>query len=96
MVMAASEAFVNAVEHAQNPSLPEIEVTAKVVDRVVTLAVRDHGSWEWESRRPGGYGFLLMARFMHRVDVNSVEGDGTTVTLQRKLGVSRLRESMAT
>jgi anti-sigma regulatory factor (Ser/Thr protein kinase) len=41
IVTAVSEAFINAVEHAQDPSSPQIDVTAEVVDDHVTLAVRD-------------------------------------------------------
>src|SRR5262245_39891744 len=84
IVTAVSEAFVNAVEHAQNPSSPQIDVTAVVTDGGVMLAVRDHGSWRKEPRRPGGYGLLLMRTFMSTVEVHSASGT-TTVTMWREL-----------
>jgi anti-sigma regulatory factor (Ser/Thr protein kinase) len=84
IVTAVSEAFINAVEHAQDPSSPQIDVTAEVVDNQVTLAVHDRGSWRAEPRRPGGYGLLLMRTFMSAVEVHSAAG-ATTVTMRREL-----------
>ncbi|HWQ01276.1 MAG TPA: ATP-binding protein [Gaiellaceae bacterium] len=86
IVTAVSEAFINAVEHAQDPSSPQIEITAEVVDDHVTLAVRDHGSWRAEPRRTGGYGLLLMRTLMSAVEVHSATG-ATTVTMRRELRV---------
>jgi anti-sigma regulatory factor (Ser/Thr protein kinase) len=87
MVIAVSEAFVNAVEHPRNPSLDRIDVEGRVVDHTVTVSVRDYGSWQHERLRPGGNGFLLMRMLMDAVEVDSWLG-GTTVTLQRRLAGS--------
>ena len=84
IVTAASEAFINAVEHPQRPTSPEIDVTAEVLDHHVKLVVRDHGSWREQPRRPGGYGLLLMRTFMSAVEVHSASGT-TTVTMRRDL-----------
>jgi anti-sigma regulatory factor (Ser/Thr protein kinase) len=86
IVAAVSEAFINAVEHAQDPSSPQIDVTAEVVDHHVTLAVHDRGSWRVEPRRPGGHGLLIMRTFMSSVEVQSATGS-TTVTMRRELRV---------
>ena len=82
IVTAVSEAFINAVEHAQDPSSPQIDVTAEVVDNQVTLAVHDRGSWRADPRRPGGYGLLLMRTFMDDVKYNSTGNRCTMVKVR--------------
>jgi len=86
IVTAVSEAFINAVEHAQDPTSPQVDVKAEVIDHQLTLAVHDHGAWRIEPRRPGGYGLLLMRTFMSAVEVHSATGS-TTVTMRRELRV---------
>jgi anti-sigma regulatory factor (Ser/Thr protein kinase) len=84
VVMATSEAFVNAVEHPQDPTVDLIDIGGMVVDGVLTLTVRDYGSWQQRRRRPGGNGFLLMRELMDAVEVDH-RLDGTEVTLRRRL-----------
>jgi CheY-like chemotaxis protein/anti-sigma regulatory factor (Ser/Thr protein kinase) len=62
LVLAACEAATNAVEHAQEPAEPVIDVGAEVVGGRVEVAVRDHG--RWRERVPSmdrGRGSMLMS-----------------------------------
>ncbi|MEU5907024.1 ATP-binding protein [Micromonospora sp. NPDC047467] len=84
LLLAASEAMNNAVEHAQRPSRPEVRVRLRVGDGLVRISVRDFGTWR--DRRPAmdrGRGALLMNAYG---DVRMVStGEGTTVTIERRL-----------
>ncbi len=84
LLVAASEAVNNAVEHAQRPSRPEVRVRVEVGGGLVRISVRDFGTWR--DRRPAmdrGRGALLMNAYG---DVRLVStGDGTTVTIERRL-----------
>jgi anti-sigma regulatory factor (Ser/Thr protein kinase) len=84
LLLAASEAFNNAVEHAHNPRRPEIEVSVVVRGGDVVLRVRDHG--EWRPRRSSmdrGHGSSLMSA-AGQVHIGPGP-DGTVVTIQRRL-----------
>ncbi|MFG1881641.1 ATP-binding protein [Micromonospora sp. NPDC049102] len=84
LLLAASEAMNNAVEHAQRPSRPEVRVRLQVGDTLVRISVRDFGTWR--DRRPAmdrGRGALLMNAYG---DVRLIStGEGTTVTIERRL-----------
>ena len=89
--LAATEAFGNAVEHPHEPSARVIDVQGTIVDRTVTVSVRDYGSWGDERQRAeGGYGFPLMRQLVDTVDVDT-GSEGTAITLQRRIGQPRLR-----
>jgi anti-sigma regulatory factor (Ser/Thr protein kinase) len=85
VLTAASEAFANAVEHPREPTSEQVDVGASVADDVVTLTVRDYGSWQHQRLRPGGNGLVLMRELMDAVEVDCWL-DGTTVTMRRHLG----------
>ncbi|MEV1147422.1 ATP-binding protein, partial [Micromonospora sp. NPDC049799] len=84
LLLAASEAVNNAVEHAQRPTRPEVRVRLRVSDGTVQIAVRDFGTWR--DRRPAmdrGRGATLMNAYG---DVRMIStGEGTTVTIERRL-----------
>jgi anti-sigma regulatory factor (Ser/Thr protein kinase) len=84
VVIVASEAVNNAVEHAQDPSRPQVDVHVGLAGGTLTLRVRDYGAWR--ARRPSmdrGHGSSLMSAL---ADVRIDPGpDGTTVTLTRRL-----------
>ncbi|WP_245724552.1 ATP-binding protein [Micromonospora citrea] len=84
LLLAASEAVNNAVEHAQRPSRPEVRVRLRVADGTVRISVRDFGTWR--DRRPAmdrGRGATLMNA---HADVRMVStAEGTTVTIERHL-----------
>ncbi|MCL7460372.1 ATP-binding protein [Micromonospora echinofusca] len=84
LLLAASEAVNNAVEHAQRPTRPEVRVRLRVADGTVRITVRDFGTWR--DRRPAmdrGRGATLMNAYG---DVRLMStAEGTTVTIERRL-----------
>jgi anti-sigma regulatory factor (Ser/Thr protein kinase) len=87
-MLAAIEAFANAVEHPQQPTSHLVNVTGAITDHTVTIAIRDYGTWKSDHSRKeeGGMGIGLMEHLMDAVRVECVL-DGTTVTMCR-IGVS--------
>ncbi|MBB3677669.1 signal transduction histidine kinase/ActR/RegA family two-component response regulator [Modestobacter versicolor] len=81
LLLAACEAATNAVEHAQDPTEPFVDVTAEVGGGRVEITVRDHG--QWRERVPSmdrGRGSTLMSAF---ADISAVPSPaGTTVTIR--------------
>jgi anti-anti-sigma factor len=91
VVLAASEALANSVEHAYADRPPghraviELEITRDGPEEL-SIVVRDRGAW----RPPGdggtgrGRGLLLMRALMESVGIEPGEG-GTTVRMRRRL-----------
>ena len=85
MLLAASEAFANAVEHPRMPAASVVDVDAEIRGGVLELAVQDHGSWRNEREgEEGGLGFPIMRTLMEQVDVDS-QAEGSRITLRRRL-----------
>ncbi|WP_448623605.1 ATP-binding protein [Geodermatophilus sp. URMC 64] len=83
LVLAASEAANNAVEHAQRPTEPFFDVCAVVDDAAATIVIRDHGRWR-QPRSPSarGRGLALMTAL---ADTTVTAGSrGTTVTIRSR------------
>jgi GAF domain-containing protein/anti-sigma regulatory factor (Ser/Thr protein kinase) len=86
IVLAAWEACANAIEHAQEPTLPDFAFEASRVADRVRVAVRDHGRWKPEvPRAHRGFGLRLMRTLMESVEVSPVP-HGTVVTMERRVG----------
>ncbi|GAA3394805.1 SpoIIE family protein phosphatase [Cryptosporangium minutisporangium] len=88
IVLACSEAIGNAIEHGyRNPSAATtgvVTVSASIVDERVDVTVRDGGMWQPRETPPDrGRGLMLMNRLMDEVTVD--RGDGTTVTMSRRV-----------
>lgn len=84
LLLAASEAVNNAVEHAQAPTRPEVEIRIAVSPERAQVVVQDFGSWrERQSSMDRGHGSTLMSAFGD-VRVMSTS-TGTAVTLERQL-----------
>ncbi|WP_369252641.1 ATP-binding protein [Geodermatophilus amargosae] len=81
LVLAASEAADNAVEHAQRPTQPFFDVCAEIDGSGVTVTVRDHGTWR-QPRIPTvrGRGLAMMDALAETTVTASVRG--TTVTIR--------------
>jgi anti-anti-sigma factor len=86
-MVAVGEACANAAEHAYRGAEPgPMSVSAHVdVDGILTVTVRDHGSWRPPDRDPGdrGRGLLIMRQLVDGVVLE--ESRGTTVTLSLRL-----------
>jgi anti-anti-sigma factor len=88
VMVAVGEACANAAEHAYRGAEPgSMSVAAHVdVDGVLTVSVRDEGTWRPPDRDPGdrGRGLLIMRQLVDGV-VLEEEERGTTVTLSLRL-----------
>jgi hypothetical protein len=88
ILLAANEAFSNAVVHSRQPRSIAVNVDASIDDDgVVEIVVRDHGRWRESSWGTGGagLGLHLMHALMETVDLQTTV-EGTTVRLRRTLG----------
>ncbi|MGY1774028.1 SpoIIE family protein phosphatase [Blastococcus sp. SYSU D00813] len=87
VMVAVGEAAANAAEHAYRDGEPgPMHVSAAVdQDGVLTVVVRDEGTWRPPDRDPGsrGRGLLIMRQLVDGVVLQ--EEDGTTVTLRLRL-----------
>jgi anti-sigma regulatory factor (Ser/Thr protein kinase) len=83
LLLAATEAVNNAVEHAQQPRRPEVEVRLRVARGVVRIVVQDFGGWRQRPpARDRGRGALLMNAYG---DVRvSATPTGTRVSIERR------------
>jgi len=83
LVLAASEAANNAVEHAQQPTEPFFDVCSVVEDGAVTIVIEDHGGWlqpTFPSTRGRG---LAMMRSLADTTVTA-RSHGTMVTIRNR------------
>jgi anti-sigma regulatory factor (Ser/Thr protein kinase) len=84
-VSAASEATSNAIEHAQDPSQPFVDVEVDRAGDVLKVTVRDYGQWRpprFDSDR--NHGLLLIDSLMTRVAINRAQA-GTTIAMELDL-----------
>jgi anti-sigma regulatory factor (Ser/Thr protein kinase) len=85
VLLAASEAFANAVEHPLLPAAAVVDVEAALRGNELEVTIRDYGTWRNErDRAEGGLGFPIMWTVMRDVEVDS-QSDGSTITLRRRL-----------
>ena len=96
---AVSEAVTNAVIHGYQNGEGVIELAASVEGKTLTVTVKDTGvgiadvekamepmfTTAPEGER-SGMGFAFMEAFMDQVEVVSAPGEGTTVTMKKKIG----------
>ncbi len=95
---AISEAVTNAIIHGYKDSDGIVEILGEVRDNEVTYTVKDKGCGIPDikkAREPlytgmpegerSGMGFSIMEAFMDELKVESVEGQGTTVTMTKRL-----------
>ena len=89
LLLATSEAQTNAVKHAYRQPEGVVEVEAFIADGVVTVTVRDQGTWREafaESDDGGGRGIPLIKQ-LTEFDSAS-DRDGTVVRMRRRLTAS--------
>jgi anti-sigma regulatory factor (Ser/Thr protein kinase) len=85
ILLAASEAFANAVEHPLRPAAGVVDIEAEIRDGVLELTIRDYGAWrDRREREEGGLGFPIMRSVMQGVEVDS-QSEGSTITLRQRL-----------
>ena len=95
---AVSEAVTNAIVHAYPDTLGKIVIKARIQEgNVLEITVRDWGcgiAYVERAREPlfttggeerSGMGFTIMESFMDTLRVTSKEGQGTKVTMRRRI-----------
>jgi serine phosphatase RsbU (regulator of sigma subunit)/anti-sigma regulatory factor (Ser/Thr protein kinase) len=83
VVLATWEACANAIEHAVEPQIDLVAVTARLDDECIRVTVSDSGRWAPPSMRENrGLGLRLIESLMTSVDVDESDR-GTTVTLEK-------------
>jgi len=96
---AVSEAVTNAEIHGYQGRNGSICLEARMEDNNLTVIIRDHGVGIRDVKRAmeplfttdlsgerSGMGFSFMAAFMDEVKVESEPGQGTVVTMSKKIG----------
>lgn len=98
---AVSEAVTNAIVHGYRDGKGDVEMLMRLYDNgTVYIRIKDKGKGIADIKAAmepmfttapadeerSGLGFTVMESFMDRVRVRSVPGNGTTVTLEKKIG----------
>jgi anti-sigma regulatory factor (Ser/Thr protein kinase) len=83
LLLAASEAANNAVEHAQRSTEPFFDVSGVVDDGQVTIVIKDHGGWQQPTSSSDRGRGLAMMRVLADTTVTT-RSHGTTVTMRSR------------
>ncbi|MBQ6998775.1 MAG: anti-sigma F factor [Clostridia bacterium] len=99
---AVSEAVTNAIVHGYGEQRGDIHMECTLEEKLITVIVKDNGKGipdVEKAREPlyttnpemerSGMGFTVMETFMDTVEVESIVGIGTKVTMKKRIG-SRL------
>jgi anti-sigma regulatory factor (Ser/Thr protein kinase) len=81
LLLAASEAASNAVDHPQHPTEPFFDVAAEIDGETVAIVVQDHGRWRPPTPSPHRGRGLPMMRVLADTTVEAGT-HGTTVTIR--------------
>jgi anti-sigma regulatory factor (Ser/Thr protein kinase)/putative methionine-R-sulfoxide reductase with GAF domain len=84
LTLACGEACANAIEHAYAPGGASFELEAVHSGGVVTLAVRDNGSWRAQRGQHRGRGLQMIEATVDELDVRRTS-DGTEILMRRRL-----------
>ena len=81
LLLAVGEAVSNAIEHAQNPTRPRVDMTVEVADSHVTVEVKDYGAWRQGPTGPHrGRGLALLSALADTTVTTA--RSGTTVIIR--------------
>ena len=96
---AVSEAVTNSIVHGYGHSKGEIFMECTLEDRYIQIVVKDNGKGIEDvekAREPlfttnpemerSGMGFTVMETFMDSLEVDSIVGVGTKVTMRKRIG----------
>lgn len=102
---AVSEAVTNAIVHGYEDTQGIVTVKAKLIKNVIEVEIADSGKGIEDielARRPlyttkasqerSGMGFTIMESFMDSVDIYSVVGIGTKVTMKKEINKEDIEE----
>jgi len=95
---AISEAVSNALDHAYENEDGKVEVTGEIIDNLVKITVRDFGNGIEDislamtpayttkaEEEHAGMGFTIMESFMDKMEVESIVGLGTKITMSKTI-----------
>lgn len=99
---AVSEAVTNAIIHGYGEKEGKVKIRCKVKEDTILIEIKDEGVGiadieqakeplyttrpEWER---SGMGFTFMETFMDHLEVESVVGKGTTIKMDKQIGIQR-------
>ena len=96
---AVSEAVTNAIIHGYRQEVHKIVIEAMVEEDIFTVSVEDFGVGIEDVKKAmepmyttrgdmerSGMGFVFMEAFMDSIEVESTVGQGTKVTMTKKIG----------
>ena len=102
---AVSEAVTNAIIHGYEEKIGIVKLICKIAQNEVFIEISDSGKGIEnieEAKQPlfttksnlerSGMGFTIMESFMDNVEVDSVLGVGTKVTMSKKIKINSSRE----
>jgi anti-sigma regulatory factor (Ser/Thr protein kinase) len=94
LLLAASEATVNAIQHAyRDGPAGEVEITGNATATDIELTVRDYGSWKDYQPNPASRGLDLIGYATDEMDIVR-SGTGTTVFMRLSRSVDPLDEEV--
>ena len=95
---AVSEAVTNCIIHAYENRIGIVKMSAKLIDNEIIIEISDHGKGieniemakePLYTTKPNlersGMGFTIMESFMDSMEIDSVVGLGTKVTMSKKI-----------
>ena len=95
---AVSEAVTNCIIHAYENRIGIVKMSAKLIDNEIIIEISDHGKGieniemakePLYTTKPNlersGMGFTIMESFMDSMEIESVVGLGTKVTMRKKI-----------
>lgn len=102
---AVSEAVTNCIIHGYEDTEGIVKVKATLLDNVIEIEISDNGKGIEDielARKPlyttkgnlerSGMGFTIMESFMDEVEIHSVVGIGTKITMKKKIKKERNQE----
>lgn len=105
---AVSEAVTNSIIHGYENKVGTVKLTCKIRDNEVFIEISDNGKGIENveiAKQPlyttkanlerSGMGFTIMESFMDHVEVESVLGLGTKITMKRKIKSNHNKEEFA-
>ncbi len=84
ITLAVCEACTNAIEHAYSPAPAQFDLLASEDDGMLTIVVKDAGSWRPPRGTDRGRGLTIIDAAMDEVHVNS-GASGTEVVMRRRV-----------
>ena len=106
---AVSEAVTNSIVHGYEDKSGIVKIIAKIQDNEITIEISDNGKGIEDvevAKQPlyttkpnlerSGMGFTIMESFMDEIQVESVLGLGTKVTMKKTIKSMKLEEDLST